>query len=189
MVVMFKYLQEIFVAFEVVKYILFIYYCSWMYTNSTLLRLVLVRLQFALFENNAKNNLRYFRTIADIWQGCEYALDPEYISVLSMALVLNMPGFWICQGYEYSNVLIIPRLDKLLNVSEYSWIFVEYAWFCLNKPEFWAIIQPCDRSPKGHNFSCYKILRERICIILVKGCIVDVGRVVNRRDVLNKPGF
>ena len=37
-------------------------------------------------------------SMADIWQNWDYAGNPECNRVLSMALVLNMPGFCIYQG-------------------------------------------------------------------------------------------
>ena len=43
----------------------------------------------------------------------EYALDFEYASVL------NIAGFWICQGSEYAGVLNTPLV---LNISGF-WIY------------------------------------------------------------------
>ena len=97
-------------------------------TNSTLLRPASVRSQFPIFENSAKKICTIFakRSVADVWQDCEYAWGPEYIRVLNMALVLNMPwllctyhcseytrvlnvpGFWICQDAEYIRLLNMP---------------------------------------------------------------------------------
>ena len=43
-----------------------------------------------------------------IWQGSQYVginmNMPEYVCldrVVNMSQVLNMPGFWVLQGYEY----------------------------------------------------------------------------------------
>ena len=79
--------------------------------------------------NKAKKNLHYFcKTLyRTCFTSCEYGCGPEYTSVVDMALILNMTGFWIFQGTEYARVLNIPRLRRLLNVSEYPWIIPEYA--------------------------------------------------------------
>ena len=74
-----------------------------------------------------------------------------YTRVLNMPLVLNMPGFWIHQSSEYAKVTqglefawVIPKyaciclimfgyvLEICLNMSEYAWI-------CLNMPE-WLLV-------------------------------------------------
>ena len=57
---------------------------------------VSVRLQFATFEKSAKKSILFMkRSTADFSQIHEYACDPEYSSVLNLALVLNMPGIFI----------------------------------------------------------------------------------------------
>ena len=71
-------------------------------------------------------NVEHF--IAHGWQGCEYASNPEYTRDLNMALVLNIPGFWICQDSEYARVLDIPEFWKCQSS--------EYVKF-LNMPGFW----------------------------------------------------
>ena len=48
-------------------------------------------------------------SITDIWQSWDYAWNPECNRVLSMALVLNMPGFCIYKGSENATVLNIPE--------------------------------------------------------------------------------
>ena len=115
-------------------------------------------------------------SIADVWQGCEDAWSPEYIRVLNMVLVLNIPGFHICQDSEYFRVLVIPKLGMLLTVFEFSWVIPGCAWLCLNMPECWTIIRPsCDWSRQGHNFSFFfKIVQKRIYIIFVKSFTADV---------------
>ena len=52
-----------------------------------------------------------------------------YTWVLNMLLILIMPGFWIYQGSEYVRVA---------QDSEHAWIIAEYAWICLNIPEYAA---------------------------------------------------
>ena len=78
----------------------------------------------------------------------------EYIRVMNMPLVQNVPGFWTNQGSEYIKVLNtrlvlnlpgfwirvrvlnISGLHRVLNMSEYSWLcLAEYAWICLNMPK------------------------------------------------------
>ena len=73
----------------------------------------------------------------------EYALNFEY------ARLLNIPGFWMYQGSEYTRVL---SMFLILNMSgfriyhgseyakvtqgfEYTWIIPGYAWLCLNVPK------------------------------------------------------
>ena len=100
-------------------------------TNLTLLRPVSLRSQLAVFENKARKNLHYFvkQFMTDAWQSCEHAWGPEYTSVLDMALILNMPGFWICKGSEYT---------KITQVSECVWISLDNSliylivWICQN---------------------------------------------------------
>ena len=91
-------------------------------TNSTLLRPVSLRSQFPIFENSAKKNLHYFRkTIyCRCWAGLWICL--KYTKVL------NISGFWICQGSKYAKFLNIPGF----------WIYQgsEYARV-LNMPGFW----------------------------------------------------
>ena len=96
-------------------------------TNSTILRPVSLSSQFDIFANSAKKNLHYFcKTLyrscgltgfwiclrSWIYQGSEYDSGFEY------ARVLNISGIWIFQGSEYATILNIPRLHRLLNVSE-----------------------------------------------------------------------
>ena len=106
-------------------------YARMLSTNSTLFRSVLLRLQFAIFKNIVQKRICIIfakRSIAYVWQGCQYAWDSEYTRVLNMPLVLNMPGFCICQGSEYARVLDIPRF-WICQVSEYVRV--------LNIPGFW----------------------------------------------------
>ena len=59
--------------------------------------------------------------IADAWQSCEHAWGREYTNVLDMALILNIPGFWIYQGYTgFWMRLNIP--GSFLNMINYVWI-------------------------------------------------------------------
>ena len=99
-------------------------------TNSTLLRSVSLRSQLAIFEDKAKNNLHYFRKtlyrrcLTELWicfmswiyQCSWYGSDSEY------ARVLNIPGFWICKGSEYT---------KITQASECVWISLDNSWICL----------------------------------------------------------
>ena len=56
----------------------------------------------------------------------------EYTKVLNMPLVLNIPGFWICQGHTGS---------------EYAWIcLIMSDWICLDLSEYAAI---CSNMPKS----------------------------------------
>ena len=42
-------------------------------------------------------------SIADVWQGSEYASSSDYPRILNMSLVLNVPKFWINQGSEFAS--------------------------------------------------------------------------------------
>ena len=42
--------------------------------------------------------------------------------VLKVSWVVNMPGFWICQGHEYTMVLNMSELLNMNMVLNYSWI-------------------------------------------------------------------
>ena len=59
----------------------------------------------------------------DIWQGSEYV-----------------------SGFEYIRVLNMPRLCRVVNMSEYVWIIPEYTWLSLNMPEH---IWMCQSIPKS----------------------------------------
>ena len=68
--------------------------------------------------------------------------------VLSMPLVLNVPGFWIAQGSESvfvsecARILDIPGSEYVSGFArvtqglEYGWIIPEYALLCLNMSEY-----------------------------------------------------
>ena len=68
-----------------------------------------------------------------IWQGSQYGSVsqhseyPEYSlfdRVLNISWVLNMPVFWIW------------KLGRVLNMSQYSWICLDWTWICLKMSEF-----------------------------------------------------
>ena len=63
----------------------------------------------------------------DIWQGSEYV-----------------------SGFEYIRVLNMPRLCRVVNMSEYVWIIPEYNWLSLNMPEH---IWTCQSMPKSARIS------------------------------------
>ena len=66
-----------------------------------------------------------------ICQGSEYASGFEY------ARILNIPEFWICQGFTGFRICL-NNSWICLNMSDYVWIFLnlpEYAWICLKS--FW----------------------------------------------------
>ena len=69
-------------------------------------------------------------SIVDVWQDSEYDSVFEYLRILNMSLVLNMPEFWIYQGYEH-----VSRFEyaRILNILEF-WICQGYTGFriCLN---------------------------------------------------------
>ena len=87
-------------------------------------------------------HINYFRNML---QGSEYASvlnilgfyicpGSEYTRVLNMPLVLNMSEFWISQLSEYTKVLNMPLL---LNLPGF-WICQGYTgfWICLNMPDY-----------------------------------------------------
>ena len=59
-------------------------------------------------------------------QGSEYGLgsdqDFEY-------------AFGSFKGSEYTEILNVLSLHRILDMSEYTWIISEYVWLCLNMPE------------------------------------------------------
>ena len=78
-----------------------------------------------------------------------------------MPLVLNMPGFWICQGSEYTKVLNMPLVVNLpkcwiyhgseyvrvTQSSEYNLIcLIMSAWICLDLSEY---VKICVNMPKS----------------------------------------
>ena len=75
-------------------------------------------------------------SIVDVWQGFEYIPGSEY------AVVLNMPVFWIYQGFEYARVT--HGFKYVLNNSWICLIMPEYVWICLNSWNAWRLlpIQP-----------------------------------------------
>ena len=82
--------------------------------------------------------------IIDVWHRSEYALDFEYTSVL------NILGFWIYQGCEYTRVLKVllvlnmpgfwiyhcSKYTRVTQGSEYTWIFLNISWIYLIVPKF-----------------------------------------------------
>ena len=77
-------------------------------TNLTLLRLVLLRSQFAIFENSAKKNLRYFRK-----KLCRRCLTRLWICYRS----------WIYHGSEYARVLIRKMLNNISDFVKKTFLF------------------------------------------------------------------
>ena len=59
--------------------------------------------------------------------------DSEYAIIMKMRLDLHMMGFWIFQDSKYARVLNMPRLHRILNVLEYTWI-------CLNDDRIYVNI-------------------------------------------------
>ena len=52
--------------------------------------------------------------------------------ILNMLRVLNIPGFWIHQGFEYSRVT---------QGSEHAWIFLNNSWIYLIMPQYaWLFV-------------------------------------------------
>ena len=76
-------------------------------------------------------NYFWKHSIVDVWQvfGCARVLN-EYLRVS------NTPGFWICQDSEYTRVLNMSALHRVLNMNEYVWIIPEYTWLDLNMSEY-----------------------------------------------------
>ena len=87
-------------------------------TNLTLLLPVSLTLQFVIFENGAKKNLRYFRKthyrrfLKKLWiclrswiYQCSKYTRALNISEFLVCQVLIMPGFWIYYSSEYVSVL------------------------------------------------------------------------------------
>ena len=101
-----------------------------------------------------------------IWQGSQYASvtqRSEYFRiyldrVLKLSWVLNMPGFWIWQ------VLNIQNLYRVLNMSQYGWIYLNRKWICLNMSEFsitdrfWISIIP--DIARGHSTSKWALIER-----------------------------
>ena len=79
-----------------------------MNTNLTLLRLVSLRSQFAIFENSLKKNLRYFRK-----KLCLRCLAGLWICYRS----------WIYQGSEYARVLIRKMLNNISDCVKKTFLF------------------------------------------------------------------
>ena len=45
--------------------------------------------------------------------------------------------FWICQGSEYTMILNMSALPRVLSIPEYAWLYLaEYTRICLNMPEY-----------------------------------------------------
>ena len=64
-----------------------------------------------------------------LWQSSEYG-QSTFLRVLNKLPLLNMPGLWILQGFEYARVTQ----------------GTEYAWICLNNTEYdwiWRHIPVC----------------------------------------------
>ena len=61
----------------------------------------------------------------------------KYTKVLNMPLVLNLPGFWICQGHTGFWIC--------MNIPEYAWLcLAEYAGICVNMPNSaWMVFVLC----------------------------------------------
>ena len=130
----------------------------------------------------------------------------------------NMPGLWLCQGSEYSNVLKIsglwtnqgpkytraldiPGLHRLLKLAECLWVILEYAWLCLKMPECWPLF--CNFKISLNHYSQNSLFQNfpHFFLIFVKGCIADVLQcyeyvydpqytmVQDMTLLLNMPGF
>ena len=90
-------------------------------------------------------------SIADVWQGSDYASSSEYPRVLNKSLILNVLEFWIYRGFEYASsfeyagVVNIPKFwicqgytgfRICLNNSRICLNMPDYAWICLNMLEY-----------------------------------------------------
>ena len=79
-------------------------------------------------------------SIADVWQGSDYASSSEYPRVLNKSLILNVLEFWIYRGFEYASsfeyagVVNIPKFWICQGYTgfKYAWIIPKYVWICLN---------------------------------------------------------
>ena len=73
------------------------------------------------------------------------AQDSEYISGSEFARVLDIPGFWIylwfwiCQNSKYTRVSNMPGLHRVQNMPGKCLNMPEYAWICLDLPE-WLLL-------------------------------------------------
>ena len=52
---------------------------------------------------------------------------------MSLFLILNIPGFWICQVYR----------GFLMYLNNFCLNMPKYAWMCLNIPEWYLFYSPC----------------------------------------------
>ena len=71
-------------------------------------------------KNNLQKELQLLTifatySIVDIWQGSEYAC---------------------ISNFEYTRVLNMLGLHRVLNMPQYAWIIVEHAWISLNLPKY-----------------------------------------------------
>ena len=81
-----------------------------------------------------------------IYQGSVYVFDFKYARVLNIAGFCICPWFWICQGSEYTSVLNMLILPRVLNMSEFARMIPEYAWLDLNMSKYAGI---CVNMPKS----------------------------------------
>ena len=82
-------------------------------------------------------------------------LNSEYGKVLNMAgfsICKHYAAFWIYQNmswqsseyilgskYDFDRVLNMQELYRVLNMSQYGWIYLNKKWICLNMSEFMII--------------------------------------------------
>ena len=132
-------------------------------TNSSLLWLVSLRLEIAIFEKSTYKNLHYFRKTLYrrclrgfwsclrpwIYQGSEYGSGSEY------ARVLYLTGFWICHGFEYA---------RLLNMSLFCIYQSSELARVLNIPEFW--IYQCYGITQASEYASISLNNSQICFLI-----------------------
>ena len=71
-----------------------------------------------------------------IWQGSQYASVTQRYVLTEFWIYLR---FKICQDPEYSRILNMRKLHRVLNMPQYGWICQNMTWICLNMSEFTKI--------------------------------------------------
>ena len=67
---------------------------------------------------------------------CENNCSGYITSFAKPSILRYLTGTEYATGTEYVRVLNIPGLHRILNMSQYTWIIVEYAWLCRNISEY-----------------------------------------------------
>ena len=86
-------------------------------------------------------------------------LCSEYVRVLNMPLVLNMPGLWLYQGSEYAGIT---------QSFEYPCIFLRHAFYI----NLYKVLLPLQKTL----WTSWKLLQKvENCYVIVKRCLPVAG--------------